>query len=203
MQEKNVIVVYGGSFNPPLNSHFSIAMQVLNQFDYVEKVIFVPTNKNYEKAGLEENSHRYKMLEAVINKNEDFLLSDIDMHDNRSLSTIEVLDFFKNQYPEKEIYFLMGSDNLKEVYWWNNIDDILTKYKIIVLARDNDNVDDIINNEKVLSDHKKKIIILNEDLRSNYSSTYVRNLLKQNKDVRYLMPDEVYYYIKENNLYKE
>ena len=35
--ENKSIVVFGGSFNPPLNSHFSIAQQVLNQFTEVEK----------------------------------------------------------------------------------------------------------------------------------------------------------------------
>ena len=38
MKHKNKLVVYGGSFNPPLNSHFSMAQQVLNQYEDVEKI---------------------------------------------------------------------------------------------------------------------------------------------------------------------
>ena len=42
--EKKKIIIFGGAFNPPLNSHFSFAEQILNEFKDAEKVIFVPVN---------------------------------------------------------------------------------------------------------------------------------------------------------------
>ena len=48
MKNDRVIVVFGGSFNPPLNSHFSLAEQIISEYENVEKVIFVPVNqKNF------------------------------------------------------------------------------------------------------------------------------------------------------------
>lgn len=47
--KKKSIVIYGGSFNPPLNSHFSIAQQVLNEYEEVDKIVFIPVNKKYSK----------------------------------------------------------------------------------------------------------------------------------------------------------
>ena len=79
--KKGSIVIFGGSFNPPLNSHFSIAQQVLNQFEEVEKVIFVPINKISKKKGLLDNEHRYNMLKLVIDKTDTFEVSDIDFKD--------------------------------------------------------------------------------------------------------------------------
>lgn len=118
MKEKNTIVVFGGSFNPPLNSHFSIAEQVLNEYEEVEKIVFIPVSKKYEKDGLEENYHRYNMLKLVIDKNRNFLLSDIDMNENKSLYTIETLEETQKQFSNKQIWFLIGSDNLKELHTW-------------------------------------------------------------------------------------
>ena len=46
------IVIYGGAFNPPLNSHFSLAEQVMSEYDDIEKIIFVPVNNKYQKEGL-------------------------------------------------------------------------------------------------------------------------------------------------------
>lgn len=202
MKQKNKIVVYGGSFNPPLNSHFSIAQQVLNQFEEVEKIIFVPVNKSYGKSGLEESTHRYNMLKLVIDKNEKFDLSDIDMHVDRSLYTIEILEKMKNKYKDKDICFLIGSDNLKIISNWVSGEEIISNYTIFVMERDNDNVEDIIKSDKLLNCYKENIIKINEDIKSNYSATYVRSQIKKGKSVRYLLPDEIYEYIEENKLYR-
>lgn len=202
MKAKNTIVVYGGSFNPPLNSHFSIAEQVINQYEEVEKVIFIPVNKKYEKDGLEENNHRYNMLKLVIDKNNNFLLSDIDMNENRSLYTIETLEEIQRKYKNKQIWFLIGSDNLKEIHTWKKAEDLLSKYKIIVMERNNDNIEEIIKQNKLLNNYKENIKKLNNEIRSNFNSTYVRNQIKKQKSVKYLLPDDVYEYIQKNNLYR-
>ena len=199
---KNKIVVYGGSFNPPLNSHFSIAQQVINQIDNVEKVIFVPVNANYLKKGLVSNEDRLKMLSLVIDKNDQFELSDMNMNVERSLYMIEILDKMQNQYPDKEICFVMGSDNLKEVEQWKNAKELLTKYPLIVMERGTDEAFKIIQKSDFLKKFQDTIYLLNQDIKSNYSSTYVREQIKNGKSVRYLMPDEVYEYIKEHELYR-
>lgn len=202
MKEKNTIVVFGGSFNPPLNSHFSIAEQVLNEYEEVEKIVFIPVSKKYEKDGLEENYHRYNMLKLVIDKNRNFLLSDIDMNENKSLYTIETLEETQKQFSNKQIWFLIGSDNLKELHTWKRAEELVSNYKILVMERNEDKVEEIIKQNELLNCYKENIEKLNEEIRSNFSSTYVRAQIKKKKSVRYLLPDEVYEYIKENNLYR-
>ena len=202
MKEKNTIVVFGGSFNPPLNSHFSIAEQVLNEYEEVEKIVFIPVSKKYEKDGLEENYHRYNMLKLVIDKNSNFLLSDIDMNENKSLYTIETLEETQKQFSNKQIWFLIGSDNLKELHTWKRAEELVSNYKILVMERNEDKVEEIIKQNELLNCYKENIEKLNEEIRSNFSSTYIRAQIKKKKSVRYLLPDEVYEYIKENNLYR-
>ncbi len=203
MSKKNTIVVFGGSFNPPHNSHFSTAQQVLNQYEEVEKVVFIPVNKKYEKDGLEENKHRYNMLKLVIDKNSSFMLSDIDMNKERSLYTIETLEEIKEQFPNKEIWFLIGSDNLKELHTWKRAEELLSKYKILVMERNEDKIDEIIEKNELIKNYKQNIRKLEERIRSNFSSTYIRSQIKKQKSVKYLMPDDVYQYIKTNKLYVE
>ena len=49
---KKQIVIFGGCFNPPLNSHFSLAQQIVNEYSQIEKIIFVPVNSKYQKIDL-------------------------------------------------------------------------------------------------------------------------------------------------------
>jgi len=200
---KKSIVIYGGSFNPPLNSHFSIAQQVLNEYEEVDKIVFIPVNKKYSKKGLIENEHRFNMLKLVADKNDSFLVSDVDMYGEKALYTIETLKKTEEQFSDKEIWFLIGSDNLKELHTWKCAEELVSKYKILVMEREDDNMEEIIQNNPLLNSNKENFKKLNPDMRSNYNSTYVRKQIKEGKCVRYLMPDEVYEYINKNKLYRE
>jgi len=196
------IVVFGGSFNPPLNSHFSIAQEVLNQYKEVEKVVFLPVNQKYPKDSLIANEHRLNMLKLGADKNNDFIISDIDMYGDRSLYTIEILDKIHSEYNDKEIWFLMGSDNLAELYTWRNAEVLVSKYKFLVMERGNDKIEEIITKDKLLNCYHQNFKKLNQEIRSNYSSTYVRSQIQKGKSVRYLLPDNVYDYIEKNQLYR-
>lgn len=105
--QKKQIVMFGGAFNPPLNSHFSLAEQIVNENEEVEKVVFVPVNSLYEKAELISNKHRYQMLKMVCDKNEKFEVSTIEMDSARPLYTIETLQELQEQYPNYEIAFMI------------------------------------------------------------------------------------------------
>lgn len=202
MKSRKSIVIFGGAFNPPLNSHFSIAEQVLNQYEEVEKVIFIPVNINYKKEGLIENEHRYNMLKRVADKNNKFMVSDIDMNGSRSLSTIETLEEMEKHFPDKEIWALMGSDNLKEIHTWDRAEQLVSRYKFLIMERDKDIMENIIKDNELLERHETNFKKLNQEIKSNFNSTYVRNQIKSGKSIRYLVPDEVYEYIEENKLYR-
>lgn len=202
MKEKNCVVIFGGSFNPPLNSHLIMAQGVLNQYEEVEKVVFVPVNQKYPKDGLIENEHRYNMLKLIVDKNSDFIVSDLDFHENHSLYTIDVLEKMQKKFKGKQIWFLTGSDNLRTLHTWQRAEEIVSKYKIIVMKRKQDDIRSIIQNNNLLTHYKENIEELNPDVDFNISSTYVRAQIKKGKKIRYLLPDDVYKYIEENKLYK-
>lgn len=200
--KKKQIAVFGGCFNPPLNSHFSLAEQLINEYNNIEKIVFVPVNSKYRKADLISNEHRYKMLKNVCDKNEKFEVSRIEIDSNRPLYTIETLRKFQKEYPEYEIAFILGSDNLKELNIWVKADELVKDFKIYVLERDKDSVEQILESNKFLKENKQAFIKAKNTITSNLSSTFVREKLKEGKSVRYLIPDEVISYVLENKLYQ-
>ena len=200
--ENKIIVVFGGSFNPPLNSHFSLAEQIVSEYKEVEKIIFVPVNQKYQKKGLLDNKYRYEMLKCVCDKNEKFEVSDIELKNERQLYTIETLEKIQAAYPNKTIWFTTGSDNLKELRTWNKADELTNKFKILILERDDDCLENIIENDEFLKKHENSFVKVKNNIKSGLSSSFVREKIKQGKSIRYFTPDEVYNYIKENNLFK-
>ncbi len=200
--KKKQIAVFGGCFNPPLNSHFSLSEQLINEYDNIEKIVFVPVNSKYRKADLISNEHRYKMLKNICDKNEKFEVSRIEIDSNRPLYTIETLRKFQKEYPEYEIAFILGSDNLKELNIWVKADEIVKDFKIYVLERDKDSVEQILESNEFLKENKQSFIKAKNTITSNLSSTFVREKLKEGKSVKYLIPDEVISYVLENKLYQ-
>lgn len=201
MKDKKILAIFGGSFNPPLNSHFSLAEQMLTEYKEIEKVIFVPVSTKYNKKGLLSNEHRYNMLNIVCEENENFEVSDIELKQDKQLDTLETMQLLQKEYPDYTLCFTMGTDNLKLISEWGLAKELVTSFKFLVIERDEDSMDEIINADKFLLDHKDAFMKVKENIRSNISSTFVREKIKRGKSIRYLTPDKVYFYIKENNLY--
>lgn len=196
---KEIIGVFCGSFNPPLYSHFSLAQQLLDTL--VSKIIFVPVSSKYNKFGLVPDEHRYNMLKLICDKNPNFEVSNIEFNLPRQPYTLETLTKFQEMYPNSEIRLIIGTDNLKEFESWYKVDVLLEKFKVIVLSRDEDLIDEIVNYNTLLLKYKSSFLSSNSLIRTNLSSTLVRNLINNNKSVKYLLPDEIIDYININHLY--
>lgn len=202
-KKKKTIVVYGGSFNPILYSHLSIAKQVIKKFKQVKKVIFVPVGNKYEKADLLADKYRYKMIKLAISRNVHFSVSDIEIKNEKQLYTFQTLMKIQEQYKNYEIWFMMGSDNLKSLHTWVLSEELLKNFKIVAVKRDTDNLEKIIKEDNFLKKYEYNIQKIDCDIVNNMSSTYVRQKIKNGESIKGLLPRKVEKYIKKNNLYLE
>ena len=199
---KKVIAVFGGSFNPPINSHILLAKQIIEKCERVEKLIFVPVSTKYRKLQLISDEHRYNMLNLICKKEDKLEVSNIELVQDKQLYTIQTLDLLKEQYGEKyELWFVMGTDNLKEVDTWNNPDRLLKEYKIIVLERENDKLEDLIKSNKLLEKYKESLVKIKDINKINLSSTMIRKKIKNAESVEAFIDKDVLEYIEKNSLY--
>lgn len=189
------IGVFGGSFNPPHKMHESIASQLIEK-GLLDKVIFVPTSNFYPKAGLINDEERLEMLKLMTKDKKEYIVSDYEF--GKLTYTYQTLEYFKNEYPNNQIYFICGSDNLEQLDTWREYQKILGDYKLIVIPRRHD-MDSLLNKYE---EYKNNIIVA--ELDNNYiSSTLVREYLKEkdyDKVKEYINKDVLEYIIK-NNLY--
>ncbi len=203
MSEK-VIAIFGGSFNPPINSHIILAKQIIEKCNTIEKLIFVPVSTKYQKVELASDEDRYNMLKIICENEYKLEVSDIELKQDKQLYTIETLDLIKEQYgKEYDICFIMGTDNLKEIETWKNPERLLKDYKIIVLERDNDKLENIIANSTLLIKNKESLIKIDGIDKIYLSSSKIREKIKNGEDVSKYIPKKVLEYIKSNKLYKK
>ena len=192
------IGIFGGCFNPPHNMHKNIALELIRK-SYVDKVIYVPTGDTYKKQDLISFKHRLEMLKLMTINEYDLLVSDIGNNMDYGY-TYQVLDYFQKLYKEDEIYFICGSDNLNEFATWKNYKYMLEVYKLLVIKRNNDDMDLLLSKYKEYS----KSIIITDLIECMLSSTLLREKISCSLDSEVLnyIDDNVYQYIKKSLLYK-
>jgi len=195
------IGIFGGVFNPPHNFHFAIAQNILNEQQDFEKIIFVPTGNNYNKPQIIDATHRYNMLKLVCDNNPRFEVSKYEIDAIKQPYSYQTLDYFKTQYPDYEIVFITGTDNIKTFSAWKNPEYILSNYTLVVYERGYDKLETIIENDTFLSKYKNSILNANCDIYTNLNSSFIRQKLSQQKNVSYFVPKEIYEYIIKNRLY--
>ena len=188
--------IFGGSFNPPHKMHKNIALKLIDN-KYLDKVIYVPTGDKYKKDSLVGAKDRYNMVKIMIKDNPKLLVSDYELK-NVLTYTFETLDYFKNKYPKEDIYFICGTDNLKKIETWKNYEYILGNYKLLVIKRNGDYIEELLNKYN----HYKKNIIISNIEENNLSSTLIRTHLKDDIIDSSLINKKVLKYIRDNNLYK-
>lgn len=198
---KDRIVIFGGTFNPPTRAHLDIATEALYYLD-AEKVLFVPVSDLYKKDDVEISYHRVNMLNLAIGN---FRRLEIDFTEVDSIKltyTYETVEKIKSQYQDKELFLLIGADNLEDFKNWKNQRSIMENCSLLVVNRNNSSIDEIIESNEILTEFKDKIIEAPiEEI--EISSTEVRNRIASNEleGLENLVDKEVIDYIVENKLY--
>ena len=198
---KDRIVIFGGTFNPPTRAHLDIATEALYYLD-AEKVLFVPVSDLYKKDDVEISYHRVNMLNLAIGN---FRRLEIDFTEVDSVKltyTYETVEKIKSQYQDKELFLLIGADNLEDFKNWKNQRSIMENCSLLVVNRNNSLIDEIIESNEILTEFKDKIIEAPiEEI--EISSTEVRNRIASGEleGLENLVDKEVIDYIVENKLY--
>ena len=186
-----IIAVFGGSFNPPTNAHVNLAKQILDKYSNIEKIIFVPVSTKYNKKGLAPDETRFNLLKKVCEQNNKLEVSSIELDSPRQLYTIETLKRIQEQNPNFQVCFLLGTDNLKELETWYVAKEIVSNFKILVLQRDNDNIEEILNNSTLLSKYKNSFIILKDIKPIELSASFIREKIQKGENIKDLVPKEI------------
>ncbi|MFT5873042.1 MAG: nicotinate-nucleotide adenylyltransferase [Clostridium sp.] len=198
--KNNLMIIYGGSFNPPSLAHITLATQLLRSLG-AKELLFIPVGDHYKKKELVAACHRVNMLKLAIGQDSRLSVSTIEIDTQKRLYTIETLDKLKKRYPKSDLCFLMGTDNLRDITYWKDWERLISEYKIIVMDRGEDTLWQVLDDIKVLKSYKSSFIQIPGLLQSTISSTMIRNNIKAKRNIGHLTTVEIVKYIKKENLY--
>lgn len=188
------IGLFFGSFNPIHIGHMIIA-NIMAENTNLHKVWFVvsPQNPFKPAKGLLHEFDRYDMVNAAIADNYKLQASDIEFSLPKPSYTIDTLAVLSEKNPNKNFKVIIGEDNLINFEKWKNHDQILQRYGLFVYPRP-----DVTNSD--LKRHPDVTIV--EAPLLDISATYIRQCIKDNKSIRYLVPEPVEQMIRLRGFYK-
>jgi len=194
MDTKVKIGLFFGSFNPIHIGHLIIANIMAENTD-LKKVWFVvsPQNPLKPSKGLLHEFDRYDMVKAAISDHYKLEASDVELNLPKPSYTIFTLTHLAELHPDKEFRVILGEDNLQNFTQWKNYQQILDHYGLYVYPRPHVTKSDLTRHANV------KMV---EAPLLDISATYIRNCIKNNKSIRYLVPEMVENMIRKKQFYR-
>lgn len=189
--------LFFGTFNPVHIGHLILGSYMV-EFTDLEEVWFVvtPHNPLKEKQSLLPDLHRYRMVEEATEDYPRLKPSNIEFGLPQPNYTINTLAYLSEKYPENEFVLIMGEDNLKTLHKWKNYEALLENYAVYYYPRIYSETQD---DQRPIKGKLHRV----EAPVVEISSTFIRNAIKQKKDIRAMLPPGVWNYIDTMNFYKK
>ncbi len=187
--------LFFGSFNPIHIGHLVIA-NYMAEFTDLKEVWFVisPHNPLKEKSSLLPNEQRLRLVREAIYDYTKFKVSNIEFSLPQPSYTINTLTYLKEKHPENKFVLILGADNLETFHKWKNYEEILNQYELFVYPRPG-------TDGGKLRDHPKVKLVAAPQM--DISATFIRNAIKEKKDIRFMLPQGVYNYISEMHFFEK
>ena len=189
--------LYFGTYNPIHVGHLIIAnhMAEFADLDQVWMVV-TPHNPLKKKATLLDNHQRLEMVFLATEDYPKIKPSDIEFKLPQPNYTVSTLVHLQEKYPNNEFSLIMGEDNLNGLSKWKNAETLIKNHQIIVYPR-------TFEGEK--KDHEylqhENISLINAPI-VEISATEIRKMIKEGKNVRPMLPPEVFDYLDGSSFYK-
>lgn len=191
------IGLFFGSFNPIHIGHLILGNYILENSD-MEELWFVvsPQNPFKDKKSLLNDHNRLDMVQLAVKNYPKMRASNVEFSLPKPSYTIDTLTYLKEKYPNVSFALIMGEDNLESLPKWKNFEKLISDYHIIVYPR-------TFEGEKKDSEYLQhgNISMINAPV-IELSATEIRNMIKEGKNVRPMLPPEVFEYIDGSSFYK-
>ena len=189
------IGLFFGSFNPIHIGHLIIA-ETMAQSDELEQVWFVvsPHNPFKKKRNLLHEFDRLHMVRLAIADNPQFNVTDVEFRMPQPSYTVDTMVYLSEKYPQHRFRLIIGQDNLKHFPRWKNHEALLDHHGLLVYPRPHASETELLAHPNVCMVEAPEVEI---------SATFIRQAVRQERSIRYLVHPEVADYIHAKSFYQQ
>ncbi|WP_285010022.1 nicotinate (nicotinamide) nucleotide adenylyltransferase [Pedobacter faecalis] len=186
--------LFFGSFNPIHTGHLVIANYMAG-FTGLKEVWLVvsPHNPLKKRSNLANMYDRLEMARLATENSEQLKVSDIEFGLPQPSYTIDTLTYLKERYPGKDFVLIMGADNMASFKKWKNYELLLRDYQIFVYPRPGADLSGWKGHPSVT---------ITDTPQMDISSTFIRNAIKEGRNVQFFVPDSVLDFIDGKQMYR-
>ena len=187
--------LYFGTFNPIHVGHLIIANHFAEYTD-LDQIwcVVTPQNPFKAKQSILDNHQRLEMVYQATKDFSKIVPCDIEFNLTHPNYTVNTLAYLEEKYPDYNFALIMGEDNLISLPKWKNSEVLIDRYPIYVYPR---KLKSAKNNSQI-----KGQIIKVQAPTIEISSSFIRSSIKSGKNIRPLLPNDVWKYLDEMNFYK-
>ena len=198
----NRLGIIGGTFDPIHFGHLVGAEMARSKFK-LSKVLFIPsgTPPHKDRSDITDAGLRYEMTQLAIADNPAFDISPLELERKGPSYTVDTLRALRALWPDHELYFITGSDVLREIFSWREVEEILMMTEFIGAARPGFDASDFLLQVQQEHPETQGRIHYMEVPALAISSTDIRSRVKQGYPIRYLLPEPVRLFIQQHGLY--
>lgn len=189
------IGIFSGSFNPIHLGHLMLA-NYMCEFTPLEEVWFVvsPQNPLKEAHGLLDDDLRLEMTRRALEDFPSLLASDVEFGMPRPSYTIDTLTRLREMHPDKRFTLIIGGDNWVQFDRWKTPQQLIRSFQIFIYPR--------LGEEIVIPESLRESVRPVDAPVIELSSTFIRNSIREGKNMRAFLPPAVYDFIEAQKLYR-
>ena len=195
------IGIFGGSFNPIHTGHLLVAQEAWYRCR-LSRVAFVPSAGNPLKDDPEHtatDAQRLAMVRLAVEDDNRFYVDAHDLRRGGTTFSVDTVMRFREVNPDAELYFIMGADSAEQLHRWRDAQIFMQLCRLVIYSRRGAH-----DFSKGLPEQLAEFIVNWEYISINpidISSTDIRDRLRQDRPIRYMVPDEVAEFIHKSEIY--
>ncbi len=196
------IGIFGGSFDPVHIEHIRVAQAAIQTLG-LDRLLIMPAFAPPHKKGrtLAGNKARLEICRLAFSGVEKAEVCDFEIAKGGVSYTYLTCRHFKQVYKDAELFWLVGTDMLRDFPTWKNPKDILSCATLAVCAR-NEKTDWLEGEQRLFFERFGTNFVCVGYNGADVSSTKIRVLAAAGEDFSSLVPPAVYQYIKDCGLYE-